>query len=91
MKTSIVALYALTTSGCALMPDAIPIEIAHTSHISQHMDGSGGNCGWETISTGLLWRRHGVTLEILDGYAPEHVDGRHEVFNARISTEIPLK
>jgi hypothetical protein len=85
------AVIALLSTGCTLLPDSIPIEASHTSHISQHLDGSGTNWGWETLSAGFRWRRHGITLDILDGYSVEKVDGRHEVFNARISTEIPLK
>lgn len=80
---------ALMLSGCSLMPDAIPLEAQHLSHISQHFDGSGQNLGAQTISTGVRWRRHGVVIDVLDGWT-SGIDGRHEVFSARISTEISL-
>lgn len=79
----------LALSGCSLMPDSIPLEVQHLSHISQHFDGSGENFGSQTVMTGVRWRRHGFQVDVLDGWT-SGIDGRHEVFSARISTEISL-
>ena len=91
MKNTL-AILALLSTGCSLLPDAIPLEVEHISHIGQWVDGSHApKTGGEVLSTGFRWRRHGITLDILDGYCPEKIDNRHEVFSAKLSTEIPLK
>lgn len=79
-------LILLLLSGCAHL--SIPIEAQHLSHVSQHFE-QGTSHGAETFSTGLRWRGSGVTVDLLDGWT-SGIDGRHEVFSARIATEIPL-
>lgn len=89
---------ALTISTLALTGCAgtlsIPIEVEHTSTIEQHFDGgprcNGQMCGWDTLSTGLKYQMKFVAVEVLDGLTDKQCNGRHESFEARISTEIPI-
>lgn len=91
MKTITTLLLILSLTGCVLAPDAIPVEAEHLSHATQHFGADRAAAGGEVLSTGVRWRRYGVTLDVLEGYSPEKLDNRHEVFTARLSTEIPLK
>lgn len=87
----IAVLMMLSLGGCAVMPDTIPVEIQHTSHITQHFGPERTNMGWNTFFVGAKWRQGPVNFEIRDGYSLEPVDGRHEVFEASIKYEFRLK
>lgn len=89
MKTgtlSITAALALALGGCSTITPVV--EVSHTSHALQHMDGTHGANGFDVASAGLRWRPiRGLTIDALEGYTPETLDRRHEVFNGRITYE----
>lgn len=72
--------------GCAnVRPLA---EVQHTSHATQHFGSDRTNYGWNVISGGIRWRPHpGVTVDLLEGYSYEEMNGRHEVFTGRMTVE----
>lgn len=80
--------------GCAIAPDYLKPEVAHTSHITQHepFTRTPTNFGYSQVGAYVGWHlpAHGY-LEIGDSYAIEPLDGMHEVFNARAGFEVPLK
>lgn len=79
----------ISAGGCA-GTFSIPIEVEHMSHIGQHFDPHGEPMhGAEAVSTGIRYRERYVTVDVLDGWT-DGIDGRHEVFSARFSAEIPL-
>jgi hypothetical protein len=82
MKRILVLMVAMGMSGCsALRPLA---EYQHTSHAS---DGLGGP-GFDVISFGVRWRpMDGVTVDILEGYSPNGLDNKKEVFTGRMQVE----
>lgn len=91
MKNALAILAILSTGvsagGCA-GTFSIPIEVEHMSHIGQHF-GGGEHHGAEAVSTGIRYRERYVTVDVLDGWTTG-IDGRHEVFSARFTAEIPL-
>lgn len=92
----IVAFAIVLTGGCAqLMPAAVHLESEHTSHMSQHQPFTDHptNIGYDTASVGLMWQpvKH-MAVVIEDGYAYHtKLDATREVFQARISYDIPLR
>lgn len=88
MKGKLIALLigAVLTGCTAIRPIA---EVSHTSHVTQHFGSNQGNAGWNVFSAGVRIRPgFGVTMDIVDGYSVEPVDGRHEVFQATLLWEI---
>jgi len=92
-------------SGCsALTPVAVPIEVTHDSHVTQHepFTSHPTNYGIDTVSVGLKWEplSH-ATVVLEDGVILEHFNpelpgygsfaGPREIFTARVTYEIPLK
>jgi hypothetical protein len=87
---AVLALLSGSVTGCA-GTFSIPIEAEHMSHLTQHFHPDGQPMhGAEVISTGIRYRERYVTVDILDGWT-DGIDGRHEVFTARFSAEIPLQ
>lgn len=84
-------LWTIVISGCAALPDSIPVEVQHTSHISQHFGSHCTNYGWNTVFVGAKWNNGPVSIELRDGYSMEQVDHRHEVFEANIRYEFKVK
>lgn len=81
-----IALLALIT-GCSTVRPLV--EVSHTSHVTQHFGNNKTNYGWNVYSLGVRWRpSESVTVDLLDGYSPDKLDGRHEVFNGRLTWEI---
>ena len=78
-------------SGCATLPDSIPIEVQHLSHISQHFGSHQTELGFEAIFVGAKWNRGPVQFEIKDGYSKELYDNKHEIFEASIKYEIRIR
>lgn len=78
----------LGVSGCESITPLV--EVSHTSHITQHFGNNQTNYGWNTFSAGLRFRSPDskVVLDVLDGYSPEELDGKHEVFTARLQIEL---
>lgn len=91
LKVMIFFLILLLTACAELRPVSIPVEVSHTSHVTQHFGSDKSNFGWNTVSVGLKWRVNNMTIEMTDGYSIEPVDGRHEVFQASARWEIPLR
>lgn len=84
--------YCLAATGCSVLkPISIPVEISHTSHVTQHFGSDRTNFGWNTVSAGLRWQVAGVNIQMMEGYSLEPVDHRHEVFQATARFEIPLR
>lgn len=86
----------LTSGGCAqLKPAAIHFEAEHTSHITEHQPFTNHpfNVGYESLSAGFRWQpSRNVSLIVVDGYLPRtKLDTLREVFQARLTYEIPLK
>lgn len=82
-----IACLALILGGCASVHPLV--EVSHTSHVSQHYGPNQTNYGWNVVSVGVRWRPvKGVQVDVLDGYTPQLVDYRHEVFTARVQWEI---
>lgn len=78
-------------SGCAVMPDSIPVEVQHLSHVSQHFGRNPTNFGFEAVFIGAKWDRGPVQFEIKDGYSKELYDNKHEIFEASIKYEIRVR
>lgn len=88
-------------AGCAaLLPSAALVELAHESHIGQHFQSQPTNWGVDTLSAGLKWTplphtavviEDGLALESCNSFACGALVGPCEVFDARITTEIPLR
>lgn len=79
--------------GCALLFGCTTVrplvEVSHTSHATQHFGSNRTNYGWNVYSVGVRWRPvRGVTVDLLEGYSPEKLDGRHEVFQGRVQWEV---
>jgi hypothetical protein len=73
--------------GCSSIKPLV--EVSHTSHATQHFGSNKTNYGWNVYSVGVRVRPYkGVTVDVLEGYTPERLDGRHEVFTARLQWEI---
>ena len=90
LVVSIIVLLALIMAGCTTVRPLT--EISHTSHLSQHFghptNCGGSKCGWNVVSFGIRWRPvRGMQVDVLDGYSVEPVDGKHEVFQARLQYE----
>lgn len=91
IKITALALVVLSCTGCAaLLPDAVPIEVAHVSHASQHFTAHPTNYGYDTLYTGLKWKRGNFSIKVEEGYTKEHLDGMHEVTEASLEYDIPL-
>jgi hypothetical protein len=81
---------ALCVSGCMSIQERCNplMEMSHTSHISQHFGANKTNYGWNVMSAGMVCRpENGLVVTLLDGYSPEELDGRHEVFQGRVTYE----
>ena|ERR1700757_3752321 len=96
-------------SGCStlrtLEPNAIPIELNHVSHMTQHepFNAHPTNYGYDALSIGAKWRPlKNLSISISEGVVLERqapdgereygaLYGPREVFNGRIAYEIPLK
>lgn len=73
-------LYVL--SGCANVR-----PLSEYQHVSHANDGLGGP-GFDTLSLGVRWRPYdGVTVDLLEGYSPNGLDGQQEVFTGRVTVE----
>jgi hypothetical protein len=92
--------------GCAALPSAAVVELGHTSHITQHEPfqsaATATNYGINVASVGLKWQPTAhLSAVVEDGlsldrhYPQDHsygaLMGPREVFNARLSYEIPLR
>lgn len=77
--------------GCAvLLPDAIPVEATHVSHLSQHFTERPTNYGYDAVYAGLKWKRGDWSLKLEEGYVIGRLDGMHEVSQASLEYDIPL-
>lgn len=92
MKTRIVCLLLiLSCPGCAeLLPDAIPVEASHVSHLSQHFKEHPTNYGYDAVYAGLKWKRGDLSLKLEEGYVIGRLDGMHEVTQVTLEYDIPL-
>lgn len=69
-------------SGCSHVR-----PLAEYQHVSHASDGLGGP-GFDTLSLGIRWRPiEGVTVDLLEGYSPNKLDDRHEIFTGRVQVE----
>lgn len=70
------------TTGCSHVR-----PLAEYQHISHASDGIGG-LGFDTVSVGIRWRpTENVTVDLLEGYTPNGLNNRHEVFTGRVQVE----
>lgn len=75
----------LGLTGCqTLTPIA---EASHTSHATQHVGPNRTNYGWNTVGLGVRFKRGGLTVDMVESYSVEPVDGMHEVFQGRLVYE----
>jgi hypothetical protein len=84
----------LSLSGCAAMPDALRVEAAHTSHLTQHewfTEWSRSQPGYDRVGVDAHWQRGSFYGDAGEYYTPNCLDGMHEVFEARFGYEIPLR
>lgn len=94
MKIFGAVILTASVAGCAeLKPVSIPVEIEHISHLTQHAPFTSNptNHGANVVSAGLKWRVNGVTIQVMEGYSPDPIDGLHELFTAKAAYEIPLR
>lgn len=76
-----------TCSGCQSMTPIV--EATHTSHATQHFGSNRGNAGWNMVGAGVRIRPYrGVTIDLVESYSFEPVNGRHEVFTGRMLWEV---
>lgn len=87
---SILLIGVILLPGCALMPDSIPVEVSHVSHLTQHFGKDPTNLGYNTLYAGLKWKRGNFSIKVEEGYTPEHMDNMHEMFQGSIEYDIPL-
>lgn len=90
----------LALAGCAtLEPNAIRVELDHTSHASQHFGPNPTNYGFDAVAVDAHWQRKGLFLDLSEGYVVERKEygacgalwGPHEVFQGRVGYEFRLK
>lgn len=86
--SKLLVLLALLLQGCAtLIPDALTLDAAHTSH---HWGSAPYEYGKDTAGIGEHWHRGQLSVDLAE-YAQDCKDGLHSEFNARASYIIPLK
>lgn len=89
---SLIIIAVLGLNGCAsLLPDSMPVEVSHVSHITQHFGDHPTNLGYTTIYVGFKWKREDFSVKVEEGYTHEHMDGMHEMFQATAEYDIPLR
>lgn len=85
MRIIAMLLLTLALTGCCLAPTSARVELAHVSHISQHVGCDKTNFGYDTVGVTAHWKiTSRVYAEAGDGYTWEGLDRRHEVFSARV-------
>lgn len=85
MKTFLI-LVTLTLCGCSIVHPVA--EVSHVSSILQHFDGAKNIEGYNTVSLGANAKLGPVNFTVLDGYTPETLNYRHEVFQARLTVDL---
>jgi hypothetical protein len=72
MRIIFVALCVLCVSGCTVLrtiePDALPIEVTHVSHLTQHFGSEPTNYGYNAVSLGARWKVGPVNVTLSEGY-----------------------
>lgn len=82
----VLALLFFLLAGCSTVRPLA--EFQHISHATQHFGSNPTNYGWDVASGGIRWRPvEGVTVDLLEGYSFEEMNGRHEVFTGRVTVE----
>lgn len=72
----------LMLSGCSTVR-----PLSEYQHVSHASDGLGGP-GFDTLSLGIRWRPvEGVQVDLLEGYSPNGLDQRKEIFTGRVTVE----
>lgn len=99
MKISIIAA-ALVLTGCAtLEPDAVRLNLQHTSHITQHFEAENFDAGYNAVMLDVNWTRSRFHLDISDGINLQPKDstvieaygglaGPREVFQATLGVDL---
>ena len=73
---------AVMLSGCSTVR-----PLSEYQHVSHASDGLGGP-GFDTLSLGIRWRpMEGVQVDLLEGYSPNKLNDRNEVFTGRVTVE----
>lgn len=85
----LVVVVVLMLAGCASV--TVPVGVEHVSHIGQHFVDTGPQRGYDQVYLGLSVHGGGWSLTATDGYSWDQLDGRHEVFDARLQYDIPTK
>ncbi|HEV7611367.1 MAG TPA: hypothetical protein VGO37_05785 [Steroidobacteraceae bacterium] len=99
-----VAVYAITSSGCAIVPNTVRVEFDHSSHMTQHapFSNAGTNYGSNVANVLAHWDTPGKTfIEIGEGVSLDRrwkdtnscgdVIGPREQFSLRIGKTFQLK
>jgi hypothetical protein len=87
----IIAVILGTLSGCSILPDSIPVEAQHLSHVTQHFGSHPTNYGTNVLFIGAKWEHGPVTFEVKDGYSTNLYDHRHEMFESSIKYEFRIR
>jgi hypothetical protein len=82
---------ALLLAGCAVLPNNVRVESEHVSHLTQHFGPDRTNYGYDSVGVVGRWQFGHAYIEAGDSYAPERLDGYHEVFEARFGYEFQVK
>ena len=91
------AVLVLVLSGCAAIePDAVLMQAGHQSSIAQHLQAQDPHVGSETLGLAARWQRGRWVGEVSEAHVVTGMtlcprDCPHDVFNATIGYEIPLK
>lgn len=94
MRTTILILAFILSTGCALEPKTIRIGAEHISSITQHFGSDRTNAAVEEATISAHWSPTTHTyLEIQDGYILNNITfaGHKEVFEARAGYEFQLR
>lgn len=91
---ALIAVAALSLTGCALVPNTVSPFVEHVSHASQHFGADKTHYGYEQIGVAARWNVKHAFLEISEGFNPgkrnsagaacDALYGGREVFTARV-------
>jgi hypothetical protein len=105
MNAAAPAVVCVLLAGCAaLVPVGVPIELDHTSHLTQHapFTDTPTRYGYNAVAVGLHWQpAERLSVVATEGWnlSPSYpqaqlcgaLKGPREVFQARITYEVPLR
>jgi hypothetical protein len=81
-------------SGCAVLPNAVRMDVGHESHATQHKPFTTNPTNYgRSIEAGMTarWTRGRWSLDVSESYSLQGTDGGpapHEVFEAKVGYDI---